>query len=151
LIAGRPLHNDITIYETLIDELNIRASVRTRWEYIPDEELPLYYRATDVVALPYTRVYQSGVCLTAYAFRRPVVASAVGGLKEQVLDGETGYLVPPSDPTAIANALVKSLRQPDLAEAMGERGHTWAGEKFDWGIIAARTVEVYQEVWTKRH
>lgn len=151
LVTGRPLHIDVTAYESLVDTLNIRSQVRLRWEYVPEEELPFYYRAADVVALPYTRAYQSSVCLTAYAFRRPVVASAVGGVKEQVLDRETGYLVPPADPAALAEALLKALRDRIRAEAMGERGRSWAAEAGDWDKIAAQTVEVYQELWQRRH
>ena len=144
LVAGRPWHNDVRTYETLIHELHIRSHVRVRWEYVPDEELPLYYRAADVVALPYTRVYQSGVCLTAYAFRRPVVASAVGGLMEQVLDGETGYLVPPGDSGALAAALVRAINDRTHAETMGEVGHLWAERVGNYEKIAEQTLQVYR-------
>jgi len=149
LVGGRPQHHDVGFYERLIDELGIRSHVRVRWEYLPDEELPLYYRSADVVALPYIQAYQSGVCLTAYAYYRPVVASAVGGLTEQVLDGETGYLVPPADLQALADTLIKILRDRALATAMGERGHNWATEHLDWDMIAAQTAKVYQMAWHK--
>ena len=150
IVAGRPYHDDVAFYEHLIDSLGISAHVQKRWEYVPNDELGRYYRAADVVALPYTRVYQSGVVLTAYAFQRPVVASAVGGLTEQVADGETGWLVPPADPAALAEALAAALRDRHRADAMGARGHQWAAEMFDWDVIARETVSVYELVSRQR-
>jgi glycosyltransferase involved in cell wall biosynthesis len=151
LIAGRPWRADIAVYESLIDRLNLRDRVRLRWEYVPDRELALYYRAADVVALPYTRVYQSAVCLAAYAFCRPVVASAVGGLQEQVLDGETGFLVRPKDPQILAQALIAVLHDRTRAEAMGARGRAWAAEAFDWRRIAGQIAGLHLDVWRSRH
>jgi D-inositol-3-phosphate glycosyltransferase len=150
IVAGRPYHDDVATYERLIDALQIDAYVRRRWEYVPDDELGLYYRAADVVALPYTRVYQSGVALTAYAFARPVVASAVGGLTEQVVDGKTGWLVPPADPPALAEALATALADRDRADGMGANGHRWAAEMFDWDAIARQTAGIYELVSGKR-
>jgi starch synthase len=98
------------------------------------------------VAVPYTRAYQSGVVLTAYAFQRPVVASAVGGLPEQVVDGVTGWLVPPADPAALAKALTVALGDRGHADAMGARGHEWAAEMFDWEAIARQTVGIYERL-----
>jgi glycosyltransferase involved in cell wall biosynthesis len=150
LVAGRPYHDDIARYERLIDDLGIGARVQRRWEYVPDEEVAAYYRAADVIAVPYTRAYQSGVILTAYAFGRAVVASAAGGLVEQVVDGQTGWLVPPADPAALAQALTVALADRDRTDAIGARGHRWAAENFDWGDIARKTVAVYEAVALRR-
>jgi glycosyltransferase involved in cell wall biosynthesis len=151
VVAGRPYHDDVTRYERLIDDLGIGARVRRRWEYVPDDELAVYYRAADVIAVPYTRAYQSGVILTAYAFERAVVASAVGGLVEQVVDGQTGWLVPPADPAALAQALAAALADRDRADAIGARGHRWVAEQFDWDDIARQTAAVYEAVAQRRH
>lgn len=150
IVAGRPYHDDIAVYERLIEALSIGDRVQRRWEYVPDDELGPYYRAANVVALPYTRVYQSGVALTAYAFARPVVASAVGGLREQVADGKTGWLAPAADPSALAEALITALADRERADAMGANGHRWAAEMFDWDAIARQTVAVYELVSSRR-
>ncbi|HET6311091.1 MAG TPA: glycosyltransferase family 4 protein [Candidatus Nitrosotalea sp.] len=142
VIAGRSFHDSPLRYEALADKLGIREKLTFRWEYVPDEELAVYYRAADVVALPYRRVYQSGVCLTAYAFRRAVVATAVGGLREQVVDGTTGVLVAPGDPDAFSAALVTLLRNRHCDD-MGNAGHQWAAERCDWDIVASETVAAY--------
>jgi glycosyltransferase involved in cell wall biosynthesis len=145
IIAGRPYRRDLGEYECLIDNLGIRPRVRLHWGYVPEEQLTTYYRASDVVALPYLRSYQSGVCFTAYAYRRPVVATSVGGLKEQVLDGETGYLVSPGRSDQLADALVRTLGDRAVAMQMGEKGHDWAEKIGDWDQIARSTLAIYQD------
>jgi D-inositol-3-phosphate glycosyltransferase len=144
IVAGRTVNLDIKMYEKLIDELGIRNNVRTRWEYIPDDELPLYYRSADVAVLPYINVYQSGAIMRAYSYSLPVIASAVGGLREQIIDGETGILVPPRDQNVLANSLVKILSNRSLAEKMGLKGNNLALDIGDWQKVAKLTINIYE-------
>ena len=83
------------------------------------------------------------VNLEAMACETAVVASAVGGILEVVVDGETGLLVPPSDPAALAEAVNTLVRDPARAAAMGRAGRVRAVEQFDWSAIARQTVEIY--------
>ena len=123
LIAGQVWKDNWDTYAALIRELDIGNRVRARIEHIPDEDVPVYYRAADVVVLPYRQIYQSGVLLMAYSYSRPVVASNLGGLAETVREGETGRLVPPDDPAALASALNAMLNDQTRALAMGRAGH----------------------------
>jgi starch synthase len=86
------------------------------------------------------------VNLEAMACGAAVVASRVGGIPEVVADGETGLLVPPDDPDALADALNAVLRDPDLAAVMGTRGRVRAAVEFDWTEIAAQTAALYREL-----
>ena len=86
------------------------------------------------------------VNLEAMACGAAVVASRVGGIPEVVADGETGLLVPPGDPDALAAALNALLRDRDRAAAMGARGRARAAAEFDWTAIAAQTVALYREL-----
>ncbi|MDH7486909.1 MAG: glycosyltransferase family 4 protein [Anaerolineae bacterium] len=144
LIAGQVWKDDWSRYQALIDELALAAHVRARIAYIPDEEVAAYYRAADVVVLPYRRIYQSGVLLMAWSYARPVVASSVGGLAEEIRHGQTGLLVPPDDPAALAGALNELLADRSQAEAMGAAGRRLVEQKFAWDRIAARTAELYR-------
>lgn len=91
---------------------DLELSSMLKWEsrYIPNEEVPLLFQRTDVVVLPYLEATQSGVVPLAYHFDVPTIASDVGGLSEVVLDGKTGYLVPPGNPEALAAKIVQYFR-----------------------------------------
>jgi glycosyltransferase involved in cell wall biosynthesis len=83
------------------------------------------------------------VCVEAGARGLPVIASNVPGLRDSVLDGETGILVPHGDPNAIATALAQLFRDPELRERMGESGRRWA-QRHTWDRSAHQMIEVLQ-------
>jgi glycosyltransferase involved in cell wall biosynthesis len=110
-------------------------------------------RAADIVAFPTTAAFGEGfglVNLEAMAAGRPVVASAVDSIPEIVVDGETGILVPPGDPGALAAALVKLAGDRELRARMGERGRHRAASEFRVDLMAERTEAVYREVLAER-
>jgi glycosyltransferase involved in cell wall biosynthesis len=80
------------------------------------------------------------------AHARPVVASAVGGLTDLVIDGETGVLVPPRDPAALRAALERLLGDPDLRRRLGAAGRERARERFSWPVVTDATVAAYRMV-----
>ncbi len=98
-------------------------------EHVPDEAVGDYFAAADLVVLPYVSATQSGITQVAYAFGLPVVSTDVGGLPEVVRDGETGYIVPSRNETALAAAIVRyftggeetALRANVVAEARRDR------------------------------
>jgi glycosyltransferase involved in cell wall biosynthesis len=77
------------------------------------------------------------------AAARPVVATDVGGAREAIVDGETGWIVPPRDDKALAERMVELLRDPERARAMGERGRLVVTEKFSCAAQLARIEELY--------
>jgi alpha-maltose-1-phosphate synthase len=84
--------------------------------------------------------------LEAMACHTPVVASAVGGIKEVVVPGVTGELVPPADPRALADAINQVLRDPNKAREMGLAGRRRVEEQFSWSSIARKTLSMYEEL-----
>jgi starch synthase len=89
------------------------------------------------------------VNLEAMACGTAVVGSRTGGIPEVVAEGETGLLVPPGDPEALAAALNTVLSDPDLAQAMGQAGRKRAIAEFGWTAIAAQTADLYAELANK--
>jgi glycosyltransferase involved in cell wall biosynthesis len=108
------------------------------------EQVPIYMKEASVVVFPYRAIYQSGVLQVAYVFGRPVVATAVGGLPDVVEDGGTGYLVPPDNPGALADGIVRVLADPGQAEAMGQHALELAQNRFAWPTLACQTMIVYR-------
>ena len=80
-------------------------------EYVPEEEMALWLAACDVVALPYRRISASAIAARAVAARRPIAASAAGGLREAVVPGVTGELFEPGDAAGLARAVKRILER----------------------------------------
>jgi glycosyltransferase involved in cell wall biosynthesis len=106
LIVGESWNGSRVIADQ-IRRLGLESHVRRVDRYIPHEEVPLYFCAADLVALPYVSCTGSGIVQTAYTFNRPVVATRVGSLVDAVEDGLTGYLVDPGDPAGFADAVLR--------------------------------------------
>ncbi len=81
--------------------------------------------------------------LEAMACGRPVIGSAVGGITYTIKDGETGFLVPPRDPEALAARLQQLLSQPELGMQMGLAARRRVEREFTWSIVAMRTGGLY--------
>ncbi len=107
-------------------------------------------RAADVFALSSTSEGLSLGLLEALAAGLPIVATRVGGNAEIVTDGETGRLVPPADPTALATALLACLTDPPLLVAMGRAARRRAEEHFDLAKVVATYESLYLELLAAR-
>jgi glycosyltransferase involved in cell wall biosynthesis len=105
-----------------------------------------FMAALDVLVVASTSEGSSVAAMEAMAAGKPVVATAVGGVPEVVTEGETGLLVKPSDPEALAAAVAELLADPARAREMGERGRQHAAQRFDVRQMIARTEEVYADV-----
>lgn len=143
LIVGKP-KEDFSVYEDLIRKLDISESVVVNLSFVPSREVANYFCAADVVVLPYTKTYQSGVLLTAYTFGRPVVATAIGGFPEVVEQGKSGYVVPPRDENKLAEAIGHILLDHTKMAQMGDYARHLAETKYSWANIAKATLEVYK-------
>jgi starch synthase len=117
-------------------------------EMLPKPEVIQLLSHATVFACPSLYEPLGIVNLEAMACGTAVVASRVGGIPEVVSDGETGLLVPPDDPAALAGALTSLLSDPGRAAAMGGAGRARAVAEFGWPAIAAQTVALYRELTT---
>jgi D-inositol-3-phosphate glycosyltransferase len=111
----------------------------------PQEQLPCYYAAADVVAMP--SLYESFglVAVEAMACGTPVVASRVGGLAYTVQDGVSGLLVPDRDPIALAAALEQVLGDDGLRARLGRQASEVA-RRFSWPAVADMIEEIYAKL-----
>ncbi len=108
--------------------------------------LRYYYSAADVfVTTPWYEPF--GITpLEAAACGTPVIGAEVGGIKTTVADGETGYLVPPNDPGALADGLARLFRRPELIQLLGRQALRRANALFTWEKVAVAVARVYDEV-----
>jgi glycosyltransferase involved in cell wall biosynthesis len=137
-----------------VDVEAIRAWARDRGgavelidRYIPMEEVRAIFAPARVVVTPYVIGYQSGVVHLAMTMARAVVTTDVGDLSSVVIDEETGIVVPPADPKALAEALERVLADPELAARLGGAGHDLMSGESSWGAVAERAEEALLELW----
>jgi len=109
------------------------------------DDVPAVTKSLDVAVLPSYREAQGLTILEAMALSRPVVASNVGGIPEMIEDGKTGLLVPPHDPVALADAIVRLLVDHPLADTLGKAGHDLVHDRFCVELMARAVETIYDE------
>ena len=119
--------------------------VLLRAEFIPDKETELYFTAADVLVLPYTHIYQSGVLFLGYSFGLPVIASDVGSLREDIVEGKTGYVFKSEDPVDLARTIERYFASNLYANLNNRRQEIrdYATERHSWDVVGQMTREVY--------
>ena len=122
-----------------------RGNIIQRIEHIPDEETEQYFKAADVLVLPYTHIFQSGVLFLGYSFGLPVIASDVGSLREDILEGETGYLCRPSDPAELGRTIEKYFESDLFRNLSGRRQQIrdYADGRHSWNVVGDLTRDAY--------
>jgi glycosyltransferase involved in cell wall biosynthesis len=113
--------------------------------FLSREEVGARLDRAAVVVCPSRREGFGLACAEAMAHGRPVVATAVGGLAELVVDGETGILVEPGDPEALRAAIDRLLADPALRRKLGEAGRERIRDLCDWDNVVERTLAAYED------
>jgi glycosyltransferase involved in cell wall biosynthesis len=130
-----------------IESLLAGAGIRDlAWLAGARDDVPELLRSLDLFVLPSRAEGISNTILEAMACGLPVVATAVGGNAELVVDGETGRLVPAGDPAALAAAIRAYLDDPGLLDAHGAAGRRRVEERFDLDAMVAAYLAVYDAV-----
>jgi D-inositol-3-phosphate glycosyltransferase len=130
----------------VLGQRDLRHRVLQRIDHVPDAEVELYFKAADVLVVPYVEIFQSGVPFLAYSFGLPVIATDVGALREDVIEGRTGFVCRPRDPQDLARAIERYFDSPLYAEL--DQTHSkiraHAMERHSWAKVAAVTEAVYR-------
>jgi glycosyltransferase involved in cell wall biosynthesis len=108
------------------------------------DDVPAVTAALDVAVLPSYREAQGLAILEALALRRPVVASAVGGVTEMIENERTGLLVPPHDPVALGNAIARVLTDHPLADMVARAGHDLVLARFSLTAMVNAISSIYE-------
>ncbi len=150
IIAGRPKgpENYWTPIQQAIAHSGIRDRIIQRIEYIPDELTELYFKAADVLILPYAHIFQSGVLFLAYNFGLPAIAADVGALKEEIVEGETGFVFKPRDSADLARKIDKYFNSELFRNLEIRRLEIkkYAKERYSWNKVAAITTAIYSNL-----
>jgi len=143
---ANPAHTpELAMLTQLAEQLGVRKQV-VFVGHRPQEQLPFYYGASDAVV---TMSWYESFGLTALegmACGRPVIGSRVGGLAFTILDGQTGFLVPPREPEALAQRLAFLLQQPEFRDQLGHAARQRVEQEFTWTLTARRFATLYQQL-----
>ena len=131
-----------------LEAMEHRDRVLTRIEHIQDSEVEVYFKAADVLIVPYTAIFQSGVPFLAYSFGVPVIATDVGSLREDIVEGTTGLICRPRDPHDLARAVTCYFAGESYRCRATQRMaiQNFANEKYSWAKTATATMRTYAEV-----
>ncbi len=139
---------DLDNYRT---ELQADDRIELDERFISPEEVARHYAEASIVVLPYNDATQSGVALIAIGFGKPVIVTNTGGLPEIVDDGVSGLVVPPKDPAAVAEAVIRLLKDDALRESMAQGAETLRHTRLGWDTLAKQTEQVYYKAIAHRN
>jgi len=142
LVAGE-YYSSPEPYLNLIKEKNLEDLIELRTEFIPDNQVNLYFSAADLVVQPYKSATQSGVTQIGYHFNKPMLVTNVGGLPEIIADGKIGYVVEPES-QKIADALVDFYQNDRLEEF--ELNIIEEKKKFSWHNLVQTFIDIHKQV-----
>ena len=155
LIAGRIKKNAEDYWKEIqetISRSDLAGLILSRIEFIPDEETEIYFKAADVLVLPYVYIFQSGVLFLSYNFGLPVLAADVGSLKENIVEGRTGFVFRPKDPLSLART-IEVFFDSELYRNLPDRRKDIRGlasQNNSWNTVASSTIQVYGRLLNTR-
>jgi len=150
IIAGKPDKCD-EYWSAIRQEIRAdveRGQILLKDEFIPDEETEVYFKAADALVLPYRNVYQSGVLFLGHSFGLPVLAADVGSLKDEIVEGKTGFSFKPEDPVDLARAIEQYFASNLYTDLKSRRQQIrdYATERHSWDVVGQITMNVYADL-----
>lgn len=131
-------------YQMLISKLHLHDNIIIHLKYIPTSKVAYYFRACDLVVIPYTKFdSQSGPGNIALFFKRAMVVSSVGGLTDLVRD--TNVIVKPDDTNELANAIIYSLKNKNMQKIL-ENDTRYISRVRNWDRISTQTICIYKQL-----
>lgn len=149
IIAGKIKSEEyIKLIDKSIDKSRLKHRIIAHMTFIEDKDIEAYFMASDCVALPYRKIYQSGIIFMAYTFGLPVLASDVGNFRQDVPDGKSGFLISENSPQAW-NKMFQSYFSSELCNNLSETRKSikaWANLNYSWDEIGRETRKVYESM-----
>lgn len=146
LIAGKVWKDDFEQYEKIIETHGISKNIIRHIRYIPDSEVLNYYSACDIVALPYRKIYQSGVLLMAMSFAKPVITSNIKGMTEVISSEDLGYTFESESIHSLSAQLHKALTDKKVSAQKANLGLELMSSDYSWEKIGKSTADLFHSI-----
>ena len=151
IIAGQPKKGSEKYLDEVLRTISYDVSlgrVIQKIQYIPDEETEVYFKSANVLVIPYTQVFQSGVLFLGYSFGLPAIATEVGSFSEDIINGRTGLLCKARDAVDLAKT-IETYFESDLFKTLNSRRQEirdYANVRNSWDVVGRMTLNVYAEL-----
>ena len=155
IIAGKPKNCEAywrSLEKMMLKDHTIWERILQKIEHIPDDETEVYFKAADAFVLPYRHIYQSGVLFLGYNFGLPVIATDVGSLREDIIEGKTGFVCKPEDPLDLAQAIETYFSSNIFKDLNSYRQiiQEYAHQRHSWDLVGQITWDVYAKLLERR-
>ncbi|REJ83065.1 MAG: glycosyltransferase family 1 protein [Bacteroidetes bacterium] len=137
IIAGPLRETSFDPYMSIILRNGLKKKVKLMIQYIPEEERELLFRASDMILLPYRKIYQSGVLLMAMSYGLPCIVSLAPAFSEIIEDGRSGIISDPENQEAFAEKINKSVDDPILLHSLSRYALEKMKDDHNWDHIAS--------------
>jgi glycosyltransferase involved in cell wall biosynthesis len=151
IIAGQPKKGAEKYLDEVLRTISYDIGlgrVIQKIQYIPDEETEVYFKSADILVVPYSQIFQSGVLFLGYSFGLPAIATEVGSFSEDIIEGMTGYLCKACDAVDLAKT-IETYFESDLFKTLDSRRQEirdHAIARHSWGVVGEMTMNVYAKL-----
>jgi len=144
VIAGQPWKMETNELEEIISSNGLEKDCTLNLKFIPNELVPYYYKAADIVVLPYRKIYSSSVMTRSLDYGAAIITSDLDTFKRIIVHGENGLLFQSENHTDLAEKIIYLLQNPSLAETLKSNAKKTSEEKFSWKAIGKQMNEIYR-------
>lgn len=144
LIVGSPWKVEWDEFEKIISENNLAKDCILNLDYVPNEVVPEYYAASDIVVLPYRKIYSSGVMIRSLDYEAAIIASDLDTFKNIITDSKNGLLFQSENEHDLASQILKLINNSALMESLKTEAKKTADEKFGWPLIGKTVNDIYK-------
>jgi D-inositol-3-phosphate glycosyltransferase len=151
VVAGEPKTGSEDYFQTIVDIIQrdfAPGEVLLHDRFIPDDEIEVFLKASDVLVLPYKDISQSGILFLAHTYGLPAIAADVGAFSDTIIDGQTGFLFQPQQPADLVRA-VESYFASDLYAELDRRRaevREYFAQHYSWHAVGSATRRVYEQL-----
>lgn len=144
LVVGRPWKVEQALFDNIIKEKNLEPDCILNYSYVPNDVIPAYFAAADIVVLPYREIYSSGVMIRSLDYGAAIIASDLDTFKKIIVDGENGVLFRNEDESDLAEKILSLIHDEAKLKQLRLNARKTADEKFSWELIGKKVNEIYK-------
>ncbi|MBP9883795.1 MAG: glycosyltransferase family 4 protein [Chitinophagales bacterium] len=144
LVVGKPWKVEQEEFDAIVKEKNLEKDCILNYSYVPNEIIPYYFAAADVVTLPYREIYSSGVMIRSLDYSAAIVASDLDTFKKIIVEGENGVMFKNENEQDLAEKIMALLKDEAKMKRLRVNAKKTADEKFSWQLIGKKVNEIYK-------